>query len=486
MSSTRTTDATTPSDLAALLGAAHDARETVARSTPGERAGWLRALADRVDEEADALIALAHEETHIPTERLRAEAVRTSFQLRFFGDVLAEGRFLGAVVDHADADWPMGPRPDIRRVNIPVGPVLVYEASNFPFAFGVLGGDTASALAAGCPVLLKTHEAHPRLAAAFGALATGALRSAGAPDGVFALVHGQEAGVSALRDSRVRAASFTGSVPGGRALFDIAASRPDPIPFYGELGSVNPVFALPGAVRERGAALAAEYVASFTASAGQLCTKPGLLFLPEGHGLDGALRDALTGAGGQRMLTGRMAEGYAAGADARTRADGVSVLAAADGGGQGLPPVLLLQVSSRDFVRRQELLQGECFGPLSLVVTYRDEEELLRLAGSLEPSLTSTVQAEPGDDATAARLLTVAQRHAGRLLYNAWPTGVTVSWAQQHGGPYPSSTAEATTSVGAAGIERFLRPVAWQSVPDRLLPDPLKEGNPWGVPRRTG
>ncbi|MFW6693267.1 aldehyde dehydrogenase family protein [Streptomyces sp. MAR4 CNX-425] len=469
------------------LAAAAAAEEAVADASPAERAGWLGAVADALDAAAGELIPLAGEETHLAEGRLRGELTRTTFQLRFLAGVAAGGDQLRATVDRADPDWPMGPRPDIRRVHVPLGATLVFAASNFPFAFGVPGGDTAAALAAGCPVVVKAHEGHPRLSDALGRVTAEALAGAGAPAGVFAVVHGREEGVAALKDPRVRAAAFTGSQAGGRALFDIAAARPEPIPFYGELGSINPVYALPAAVAARGAELAAGYAASFSGSAGQLCTKPGLLFLPAGHGLGEPLRAAVAELpGGHRLLTEPIARGFAAGLDERAHVDGVRVLATTGPGTPEAPGATLLETGAATFRAHRELLEAECFGPLSVVVTYDGEDDLLDLAGTVQPSLTATVHADPADDALAARLLRTAARRAGRLVMGGWPTGVTVSAAQQHGGPYPASTAPATTSVGAAAIDRFLRPVAWQSVPEHLLPEPLRTANPWGVRQRTG
>ncbi len=504
-----TTDApvvvdTTGAQLAEILAAASTAAPDLATRTPAELAGWLDAVASALDAQADTLLPLAEAESHLPARpRLAGELARTTFQLRFFGNLLREGGHLGATIDHADPDWPMGPRPDIRRGHVPFGPVLVFAASNFPFAFSVAGGDTAAALAAGCPVVLKAHPGHPRLSQLTGRIVADALAEAGAPAGVFAVIHGVEAGVSALRDPRISAASFTGSVPGGRALFDIAAARPVPIPFYGELGSVNPVVVTPGAVAERGAAVVSGYVGSFTLGAGQFCTKPGLLFLPAGHGLDAALAEAAGAAKAQPLLNEHIAGGFAKGLATLREQPGVSVLAAdpadptdptdptedADPGDRtedaAAPRPTLISVSGRDFAANIEVLRAECFGPASLVVTYADTAELLDLLAGLEPSLTATIQGQEDEADLVEALLPPLSRLAGRILWNEWPTGVTVSWAQQHGGPYPATTAPGTTSVGAAAISRFLRPVAWQGFPLAFLPPALRDDNPLKVPQRV-
>jgi NADP-dependent aldehyde dehydrogenase len=468
-----------------ILAGAAEAAGPAAAATPVERAAWLNAIADALDAAAGELIPLAAAETHLPAApRLKGELVRTTFQLRLFGQVLTDGAFLGATVDHADPNWPMGPRPDIRRVLFPIGPVLVFAASNFPFAFSVAGGDTASAIAAGCPVILKAHGGHPELSERTGAIVREALAAAGAPAGLFAVIHGREVGVAALRDERIAASSFTGSVSGGRALFDIATSRPTPIPFYGELGSVNPVVVTPGAVAARGEAIAKAYAGSFTLGAGQFCTKPGLLFLPEEHGLEDALREAVSGIAGQPMLNEHITSGYVNVLSDLREVPGVEVLASSDADGPVFTPTLL-SISGKEFLGGGEAVRSECFGPASLVVTYTDQAELMSLLDELEPGLTATVQGEENEAELVRGFLPSLIRLAGRLLWNEWPTGVTVSWAQQHGGPYPATTTPTTTSVGTAAVERFLRPVAWQGFPDALLPEALREANPWQLPRRT-
>ncbi|RLV50967.1 aldehyde dehydrogenase (NADP(+)) [Nocardioides mangrovicus] len=470
-------------DLEKTLTAAAEAAAPFAASTPQERAGWLRAVADALDAAADELVPLAHEESHLPAEpRLKGELARTTFQLRLFADVLVDGAWLDATVDHADPDWPMGPRPDIRRAQTAIGPVLVFAASNFPFAFSVAGGDTASALAAGCPVVLKAHPGHLRLSERTGQVVTEALARAGAPDGAFAVIAGDEAGVAALRDPRIVAAAFTGSVKGGRALFDIAGARPRPIPFYGELGSLNPVVVTQAALDARAAEIAEQFAASFTMGAGQFCTKPGLLLVPDGTDLDKALVDAVGTTKPQPLLNDKIADGYAQRVSDLARAGRI---AAVEGGSHQAPAPQLLGVTAEELLADVENLAEEAFGPTSVVATYRSPDELRAVLDALEPNLTLTVQAEESDADLVRDLMPSLQRLAGRLLWNQWPTGVTVTWAQQHGGPYPATTAPTTTSVGTAAIERFLRPVAWQGFPDALLPPALQEANPWSLPRRV-
>ncbi|MEU4250669.1 aldehyde dehydrogenase (NADP(+)) [Amycolatopsis sp. NPDC026612] len=477
--------ATDAATLEKILAGAAEAARPAAEATPAERARWLTAVADALDAAAGELVPLAHAEAHLPeTPRLAGELKRTTFQLRLFAEVLTDGEYLGATVDHADPDWPMGPRPDIRRVKTAIGPVLVFAASNFPFAFSVAGGDTASALAAGCPVILKAHPGHPELSAQTGSVVREALIEAGAPAGLFNVIFGQEEGVTALKDPRIAAASFTGSIPGGRALFDIANARPRPIPFYGELGSVNPVVVTEAAIAARGEAVAKGYAGSFGMGAGQFCTKPGLLFLPEDHGLTEALRSALSGVPAQPMLNDRIASGYTTQLDKLRKVPGVDVVTESPSESPAFTPTLL-STSGKQFLEGGATVHEECFGPASLIVTYADQAELLRLLDVIEPGLTATIHGEESDADWIRPVLPALARIAGRLLWNDWPTGVTVSWAQQHGGPYPATTAPTTTSVGTAAIERFLRPIAWQGFPDALLPESLQEANPWQLPRRT-
>ena len=303
---------TVPDGLEDVLTTAAGAAPALIASTPAERAGWLRAVANRLDAAADELVPAAIEESHLPEARLRGEVSRSSGQLRMFADALESGALLEVVIDTADPDAKPVPRPDLRRMLVPVGPVLVFAASNFPFAFSVCGGDTAAALAAGCPVVVKAHPGHPRTSLLTFEVMAAALAESGAPPGTLGLVHGVDAGVRALRDPRVRAAAFTGSVPGGLALHEVAASRPDPIPFYGELGSINPTFVTDAAVRARGAEIAEGFIGSYTLGVGQFCTKPGLLFLPTGHGLEDRLLDA-DAVAAARMLYPAIGTGFSAG-----------------------------------------------------------------------------------------------------------------------------------------------------------------------------
>ena len=472
-------------DLPHVLAAAAAAARPFGALAPHERAGHLRVVADALDAAADELVPLAMDETHLPEGRLTGELARTTFQLRLFGDVLDEGAYLEATIDHPDPDWGMGPRPDVRRVLEPLGPVLVFAASNFPFAFSVAGGDTASALAAGCPVVLKAHPGHPQLSTATGEVVADALRSCGAPEGTFAVIHGVDEGVAALQDPRIAAGAFTGSIPGGRALFDVAVARPTPIPFYAEMGSLNPVVVTGAAVAARGEAIAEGYVGSFTLGVGQFCTKPGLLFLPAGHGLFAPLIAALGRTAPAAMLNERIRSGHAAIRGRLLDHPAVRAIVTPGDEADGAVAATLLATTARDLAEHADDLLEECFGPTSLVVEYDGSRELDEALDRLEGNLTATVHAEDADLAGLGPLIERLRGLAGRVIVNGWPTGVSVTHAMHHGGPYPATTAPLHTSVGTTAIRRFLRPVCYQDVPDALLPPALQEANPLGIPRRV-
>lgn len=479
-----TTADTTPEELDRVLAAATAAARPFGELRPARRAELLRRVADELDAAGDELVPLAQAESHLPEPRLRGELVRTTFQLRLFSEVLEEGSYLGAVLDSPREDWPTGARPDLRRMLLPLGPVVVFAASNFPFAFSVAGGDTASALAAGCPVVLKTHPGHPELSRRTGEIVADALRAGGAPEGTFALINGDEAGRGAVQDPRIRAGGFTGSLRGGRALFDLACARQDPIPFYAEMGSVNPSFATPRAA-EQAADVAAGYLGSFTLGAGQFCVKPGLLFVPEDRAgeFEKALVDAVTAREPAPMLNDRIETGFWQVLDRLTEHPAVQVLARGERTASGPSPTLLRTTAARLREHRDELVE-ECFGPASILVSYTDEQDLLAAVELFRGELTATVHGE-ADEPLTARLCTELAERAGRVVCNAWPTGVSVTHAMQHGGPYPATTAGTTTSVGTAAIERFLRPVCYQNAPAEVLPEALRDDNPLGIPRRV-
>jgi NADP-dependent aldehyde dehydrogenase len=398
--------------------------------------------------------------------------------------VLADGGYLEVIIDHPDPDAVPTPRPDLRRMLVPVGVVGVFSASNFPLAFSVAGGDTASALAAGCPVVVKAHSGHPYTSELTAAALRRAAVDAGFPADVVGLIHGRQAGTELVRHPLVKAVGFTGSLGGGRALFDLACGRPDPIPFYGELGSVNPLVVTPAAAAERAEAIAGGLAGSFTLGLGQFCTKPGLAFVPagaDGERLIAALGEAAAKVPGGAMLTPSIRDAFVRGAAERAAHPGVRPVLVADG--RISPHVLVAPAAALDAA-----LVEECFGPLVMVVQYADENELYAALDRVPGSLTATVHSGSDEGKPGSYADRVAQRmreHAGRILWNGFPTGVSVTWAQHHGGPWPATTFSGHTSVGATAIRRFLRPVVYQDAPAGLLPPELAEDNPLGLPRRV-
>jgi NADP-dependent aldehyde dehydrogenase len=470
-------------DLREVTAAATRAAKEAARASDAERAAWLGAVADALDSNTVELVSIAEEETNLGENRLTGEVARTSGQLRLFAKVITEGSYLEAVIDHADPTA-TPPRPDLRRMLLPIGPVAVFSASNFPFAFSVAGGDTASALAVGCSVIVKAHSGHVKLSLRTAEIVADALEAAGAPEGIFSLVSGREVGTALVQDPAIKAVGFTGSIPGGRALFDLAASRPDPIPFYGELGSVNPVVITAEALKARSAQLASGLAASFTLGAGQFCTKPGLVFIPAGTDFAAQLAAASAGAPRSRMLTERIAAAYPEGLRSVAALPAVSVVSGSveqDSQLDGAAPVVFSTTAANAMEHPDELLE-ECFGPTTMLIEYGSDEELAAVLAKVPGSLTATLHAEPGEN--VAGLVGQLSGLAGRVLFSGWPTGVAVNWAQQHGGPYPATTS-LFTSVGASAVRRFQRPVAYQDAPKALLHPALQEDNPLNIPRRV-
>lgn len=431
------------------------------------RAAALRAIADALEADGAALAELADAETGLGLPRLTGEVVRTAFQLRMFADAIT-ARDRGRIDDPAVAGDPPNGHPALVRRLIPLGPVAVFGASNFPFAFSVLGGDTASALAAGCTVVAKAHPSHPQTSERVTAIARDALAAAGAPAAALGLVHGMDAGAWLVQHPSITAAGFTGSTAAGRALFDLAASRPVPIPFYGELGSVNPVVVTASAVDRP--SLAAEYVASLTLGTGQFCTNPSLLLIPAGSTLVARIATALEAVSPTPLLNGGIARSLEANRSALAGIEGVTVMGAPVESSEGWfagPSVLV--TSAANAMAHRDLLTTECFGPVGVIAEYADEAELLALCRALDGCLVATLQADE-DDAIVEPLVRVLMQRAGRLVWNGWPTGVAVTAGQHHGGPYPASTNALHTSVGTTAIRRFQRPIAFQSFPDRLVP----------------
>jgi NADP-dependent aldehyde dehydrogenase len=450
------------------------------------RAAMLRAMAAALEVRRAQIVAVADRETGLGPQRLGTELTRTTFQLELFAQVLEEGAYLEATIDHAGTT-PAGPRPDLRRLLTPLGPVAVFGASNFPLAFSVPGGDTASALAAGCPVVVLGHDAHPATSVlAAEALLEGA-RAAGLHSSVVGLTFGHANALRLVGHPAMRAIGFTGSVRVGRMLADLAAARPDPIPFYGELGAMNTVVVCPAAASDRGAQIGAGLAASMLLGVGQFCTKPGVAILPAGTA-GAAIREAvlerIESAPAGTMLSDRIATAYAFGTSRLVQTPGVEVLARGggtpDGGSWGTPLVL-----GADPDALHGDLVEECFGPVLLLVEYSSDEEALAILRRFGPGLTATVHADAADRTFARRLLDLATRTVGRVVWNGFPTGVAVTWAMHHGGPYPATTNALHTSVGATAIRRWLRPVCYQDVPEDLLPDELRDVPTAALTRRV-
>lgn len=465
-------------DAAAAAAAAAAAFEVYRAVPPAKRAALLRAIADGLDADVEALVARATLETGLPNARLTGEVARTSGQLRMFADALGDGRLEGIRIDSADPGRTPAPRPEIRQRRVPLGPVVVFGASNFPFAFSNAGGDTAAALAAGCPVIVKSHQAHPGVAELVSGIVATAVAEQKLPAGVYQALmgSGREVGARLVADARIRAVGFTGSRAGGIALMRIAGERPVPIPVYAEMSSVNPVVVLPTACT---AATAEGFVASLTLGAGQFCTNPGLVFVPAGDVGDtfvDAAATAVRSQRGQRMLTPGICEAYTEGQRALfASADEVAL---GEDGGAGAPAPGLAQVSVQEFVERPALLD-EVFGATALIVRYDDDDALRVALRRLDGQLTATLHIDlercsDAERATATELVSELELVAGRVLMNGWPTGVEVGHAIVHGGPFPATSDGRSTSVGSLAIERFQRPVAYQNIPEPLLPEVLR------------
>ncbi len=455
------------------------------------RAAFLEAIADRIMALGDALLERAHAETGLPMARLTGERGRTVGQLRLFAAVVRDGHFLHATIDPAQPQRQPAPRADLRLARIPLGPVAVFGASNFPLAFSVAGGDTASALAAGAPVVVKAHGAHLGTSELVGRAIQQAAREQGLPEGVFSLLigAGRSIGEALVAHPAIKAVGFTGSRQGGLALVAIANRRPEPIPVYAEMSAINPVFLLPGALAQRAEAIGQGFADSLTMGAGQFCTNPGLVLGIDGPDLDRFVRSAAEALGrknAQTMLTAGIHGAYRSGVEAVAATPGVQPVAQGQAAGElhNAAQAALFTTDASHFMA-QHALSSEVFGPASLVVRAKDMDELIAVAEQLEGQLTATLHLEAADHPLARRLLPVLERKAGRLLANGFPTGVEVCHAMVHGGPYPSTSNSMFTSVGASAIDRFLRPVCYQDLPDALLPEALQQANPLGLWRLT-
>ena len=456
------------------------------RSLPASRrAEFLDAIADELDALGEDFIAIVCRETALPSGRIQGERGRTSGQMRLFAQVLRRGDFLGARIDRALPDRQPLPRPDIRQYRIGLGPVAVFGASNFPLAFSTAGGDTASALAAGCPVVFKAHPGHMTTTALVGAALLCAAEKTGMPKGVFNMIYGGIVGAALVKHPAIQAVGFTGSLRGGRALCDMAAARPQPIPVFAEMSSINPVILMPEALKARGEKVAGELAASVVLGAGQFCTNPGLVLgirSPEFSAFLHSLTAKMTEQPPQTLLNAGGLEGYGKGIAALAAHPGITHLAgAAQEGKQARPQLFKADVSL--LLEGDERPQEEVFGPTTIVVEVADQAELIKAIEGLHGQLTATLITEPGDLAGSEALFALLEQKVGRVLFNGYPTGVEVCDAMVHGGPYPATSDARGTSVGTLAIDRFLRPVCYQNCPDALLPDALKNANPLGIAR---
>ncbi|WCT74737.1 aldehyde dehydrogenase (NADP(+)) [Sphingomonas naphthae] len=475
-------------DVARACALAEEAFDSFRETTPTERAAFLDTIADEVLAIGDPLIERVMLESGLPRGRLEGERGRTMGQLRMFANVLREGSWRGVRIDPAQPDRAPAPRPDLRLRQIPVGPVAVFGASNFPLAFSVAGGDTASALAAGCPVVVKAHRAHLGTSALVAEAIERARVKCGLHPGVFSLIigEGNSVGTALVADPNIKAVGFTGSRGGGTALMRTAAARPEPIPVYAEMSSINPVLLFPAALAERGEAIAKGFAASLTLGSGQFCTNPGLVMAIDSPALDAfldAAEKALSVIPATTMLTPGIHSAYSEGV-AKHGAAGARLV------GQGLAPTgtyeghaHIFETAAATFLSTPALHE-EIFGPAALVVRCADVAEMKAVLAHIEGQLTIALHIADGDHAAARELLPLLERKAGRLLANGFGTGVEVGHAMVHGGPFPATSDPRTTSVGSLAIERFLRPVSYQDIPDDILPPDLQEANPLGLPRR--
>lgn len=476
---------TSAAEVAALSAVATVATAWLVAQGREGRARLLDALADGLEARREEIVSLADRESALGADRLTGELGRTCFQLRFMGKVAQEGSYLDVSIEHA-GESPIGPRPDLRKINLPLGPVAVFGASNFPLAFSVPGGDTASALAAGCPVIVKAHTSHAGTSVLINDIFQDVLSEFGAPEGVFALVFGRAAGISLVTDPNITAVGFTGSVAGGRALFNAASSRGVPIPFYGELGSVNPLVVTDAAAQARAQEIGSGIASSMTLGTGQFCTKPGLFLVPDteaGARAVAAIVGSLQAVAPGYMLNDGIREAYQSGTARVTELDDVAVLYLGESSDRQVAPVLV-EISSRTLAGENKLLiTQEHFGPFGVVIRYGSMEELAHILAVFPPALTGTVHTTGAGDPQLPEVVAELQKRSGRIVFNGYPTGVAVSWSMHHGGQYPAATST-STSVGANAISRWLRTVAYQDAPLETLPRELRDGPMPGLLRR--
>ena len=451
--------------------AAEEAFWSYGYTSTSNRAAFLNAIADEIDARGDAITEIGIQESGLPEARLEGERGRTVGQLRLFAEHILKGDYLDRRHDVALPDRAPMPRPDLKMIQRPIGPVAVFGASNFPLAFSTAGGDTAAALAAGCPVIVKGHSAHPGTGEIVAEAIHAAIEKTDTHPGVFSLIQGgqRDVGTALVQHPKIRAVGFTGSLRGGRALFDLCAARLDPIPFFGELGSVNPMFLLPEAIKARGAEIGAGWAGSLTMGAGQFCTNPGIAIVLSGaetfiESAESALKETMA----QTMLTEGIAQAYRDGVSRIANSKGATELLGTACDGREAKPYLYC-ISACDWLADHQL-QEEVFGPIGIVVEAQDASEMAEIARSIKGQLTCTIHMDDADTEQAKSLMPIIERKAGRVLVNGFPTGVEVAESMVHGGPYPASTNFGATSVGTLSIRRFLRPVCYQNLPEALLP----------------
>lgn len=474
----------------AALQAADDAFDAL-RTAPAEtRARLLEVLGDKIVALGDDLINRAHAETALPLARLQGERGRAVGQCKLFASLIREGSWAQPAIDHAIPDRQPLPKPDVRRVMQPIGPVVVFGASNFPFAIGVVGTDTVCALAAGCPVVVKGHPAHPGTCELLASAVYEALAEVGLPAGCFSVLYGRgnEIGAALVKHPLAQAVAFTGSLRGGRALFDLACARPNPIPFYGEMGSVNPVFVLPRALEQRAAQIAENYVGSVTMGVGQFCTNPAVVLGVKSAGLENFVQAASEAAGKwapSTMLHPGICNAYDQGTKAITDTPGITVAgqSTATPSKEATQAACLIYRTEISTLEANEHLQHEVFGPCSIVTTCDSKADMLRFARQLEGQLTASIHGTPEDLAEHADLVRILERKVGRIIFNGFPTGIEVCPSMHHGGPYPAATHSFFTSIGTGSIYRFVRPVCYQGFPDDQLPELITNANTRGCTR---
>ncbi len=469
---------------------ARDAFKVTARLSSKEKAAFLNKIADNIEAIVEDLVVRATAETGLPEPRIRMETGRTSGQLRLFAGLVEEGSWVDARIDQANPDRQPIPKPETRSMLRPVGPVAVFCASNFPLAFSVAGGDTSSAFAAGCPVIVKAHHAHPGTAELVGQAVRKAVQECGLPSGTFSLLYGsgRTIGTQLVQNAEIKAVGFTGSRAGGRALFNLAAARPEPIPVYAEMSSINPIFILPGALAEKGEAIAAGLHGSATLGVGQFCTNPGIVLAQSSAAADSfasSFAEKMSGTGVATMLHSGIRDAYEKGLEAQSGNAAVKTLSRHKeeaGDGNCNVGTAVFSTTGSDFLANPSLAE-EIFGPASLLVQYTDPAEALEIANSLEGQLTATIFGTETEIAETPELITALEAKCGRLIFNQFPTGVEVCHSMVHGGPYPATTDGRSTSVGTAAIFRFTRPVCYQNFPPTLLPAELMDSNPLGIER---